>query len=93
MTIFHTRVGSDSIFPKTDCLRNCFGVAMYRVMQIVMNRHHHLIYQKSEKSSEKAVMTKDMAKAPTTNMERGINACWMVLSIKSQLKVIMALGI
>jgi len=62
-------------------------------MQIAKNRHHHLIYHDSEKISENAVMTKDMPKAPTTNIERGINACCIVLSMKSILPVIIAVGI
>ena len=74
-TIFQTSLGSDNSLPKTEWLRSCFGVAMYNEMQTVKNRHHHLIYQESEKGSENAVMSKDMAKIPTTNMERGIKAC------------------
>ena len=38
-------------------------------------------------------MMTDIPNAPTTSMERGINACWMVLSMKSKLKDMMALGI
>ena len=37
-------------------------------------------------------MMTDIPNAPTISMERGIKACWMVLSMKSKLKVMMALG-
>jgi hypothetical protein len=66
------------------------GIARYREMQIARNRHHHLIYQLFENNKEKIVIKIDIAKAPTTSIERGMRACWMVLLIKSQLPVIMA---
>ena len=66
---------------------------MYRDMQTVRNKHHHLMYHESEKSNENAVMTKDIPKVPTTNIERGIKACCIVLSMKSIFIVLMAVGI
>ena len=81
INIFHTRTGTERIFPNTVWLRSCLGMAKYKEMQMVRNRHHHLIYQDSEKNNENTVMKMDQAKAPTTSMERGIRACWMVLLI------------
>ena len=49
-------------------------------------------YLNDENNSEKTVMTTAKPNTPTTNIERGMSACWMVLSIKSMLNVMIALG-
>ena len=58
---------------------------------MVRNNSHHFIYHNCEKSKENMVIKTDIPNVPTTSMERGIKACWTVLSMKSRLNVIIAL--
>ena len=62
---------------------------MNRAMHSKPKRIHHL----DAHTGKASVMNKEMPPNSTMRMERGIKACWMVLSMKLMLPCTKALGI
>lgn len=77
LSIRNTSPGRAMIFFK-ELKRSWEGSAMNRAMHSKPKRIHHL----DAHTGKVRVMNAEMPANNTMRMERGINACWMVLSIK-----------
>ena len=72
-----TRPGMTSTF-LNDCVLNCFGIAMNSAIANNPKRIHHF----SHHSGIVSVTKIEIPVNRTIRIERGINACWIVLSTK-----------
>ena len=61
-----------------DCFRSWLGMAMYKAMARMPNSIHHF----SHHVGMSRVIKTETPPNRTINIERGMSACWMVLSIK-----------
>ena len=72
-----TRPGTARTLPK-ERKRNGPGMAIKSDAPNIINKAHHF----SHHDGIAIVMKMEMAANKTINMERGISACWIVLSMK-----------
>ena len=76
-----TSPGMASALPKSDAERSWGGRAMMRAMMRMAKSTHHLVHH----TGTAMVIATEISASRTMRMERGISACWMVLSMKFRL--------
>ena len=82
-TIFHTNAGKDSSLGNKDCLRICLGIATKSAKQRQNRSIHHMsgtVYDVCQMRYDVVEITHKMGMR-IRRMERGMSACWTVLSM------------